>query len=174
MNDYKQVTVPYFYQLDNASGQGYRECLSSSCAMLAAFRGKVRSDDEYNVIRRRYGDSTNIQAQLMALKSLGLRPDFRTDGNADSIRRIISEGRPLATGWLHKGHVTRPSGGGHWTVVIGYTPSYTIHHDPYGEANLVNGGYDNHSQGDNIYYSFKNFIPRWCPDGPNKGWYIAC
>ena len=28
--------VPYFWQLDNASGEGYRECFSSSCAMVAA------------------------------------------------------------------------------------------------------------------------------------------
>ena len=28
------LQVPYFSQRDNASGTGYRECFSSSCAML--------------------------------------------------------------------------------------------------------------------------------------------
>jgi hypothetical protein len=29
------LKVPYEYQLDNKSGTGYRECFSSSCAMVA-------------------------------------------------------------------------------------------------------------------------------------------
>ena len=63
------LAVPYFKQLDNYSGTGWRECFSSSCAMLAAFYGKVKSDDEYNVRRALYGDTTSVTAQLSALKS---------------------------------------------------------------------------------------------------------
>jgi hypothetical protein len=55
------LIVPYFSQRDNASGQGSRECFSSSCAMVAAYYGKVKSDDEYNVIRARFGDTTNAE-----------------------------------------------------------------------------------------------------------------
>jgi GH24 family phage-related lysozyme (muramidase) len=37
------LKVPYEYQNDNASGTGYRECFSSSCAMIAKYYGKVKS-----------------------------------------------------------------------------------------------------------------------------------
>jgi hypothetical protein len=53
----KVLPVPYEYQLDNQSGTGYRECFSSTCAMICRYYGKVKSDDEYNKIRAEYGDS---------------------------------------------------------------------------------------------------------------------
>ena len=40
------LAVAWENQNDNASGTGYRECFSSSCAMLARYWGKVGSDDE--------------------------------------------------------------------------------------------------------------------------------
>ena len=40
------LPVAWENQNDNASGTGYRECFSSSCAMLARYWGKVGSDDE--------------------------------------------------------------------------------------------------------------------------------
>ena len=43
------LKVPYEAQNDNKSGTGYRECFSSSCAMIAKFYGKVKSDDEDEV-----------------------------------------------------------------------------------------------------------------------------
>jgi hypothetical protein len=46
------LPVAWENQNDNASGTGYRECFSSSCAMLARYWGKVSSDDAYNLIRR--------------------------------------------------------------------------------------------------------------------------
>ena len=42
------LLVPYQSQNDNASGEGYRECFSSSMAMIAMYYGKVAIDDEYN------------------------------------------------------------------------------------------------------------------------------
>jgi hypothetical protein len=32
------------------------------------------------------------------------------------------------------------SGGGHWSVVIGFSESHSIHNDPNCEADLVKGG----------------------------------
>ena len=52
----QQVYTPYFSQLDNASGKGYRECFSSAAAMVAAFYRKVETDDEYNYVRQGFGD----------------------------------------------------------------------------------------------------------------------
>ena len=168
------LPVKYEYQNDNASGTGYREGYSSSCAMLAAYHGKVESDDEYNRIRRRFGDTTSTAAQLNTLSSLGLRAQFYTDGTVEALKREIDEGRPVAVGWLHKGPVSAPRGGGHWSVVIGYDSTGFILHDPNGEANLVGGGYANHSKGESVHYSYKNWTPRWCVEGIGTGWYLTC
>lgn len=167
------LSVPYQSQLDNASGKGYRECFSSSAAMLAMFHKKVVGDDAYNAVRAKYGDSTSAQAQLAALRSLGLSADFRTDGSVLDLRREIDAGRPVAVGWLHKGPATAPSGDGHWSVVIGYTDVAWIHNDPNGEAQLGGGGYTNNRNGAGVAYSRKNWEPRWRPGG-SGGWYLTC
>jgi hypothetical protein len=168
------LDVPWQSQLDNASGTGYRECFSSSCAMLAMYWGKVKNDDEYNKIRAKYGDTTDPQAQLSALRSLGLTANYYTTGNKDKIIAEINKGRPLAVGWLHHGTSSNPSGGGHWTAIRGYTDTATIHNDPNGEANLVNGGYTSNTNGRNMTYSDKNWLPRWECDGKSTGWWLQC
>ena len=164
------LNVPYFSQNDNASGEGYRECASSSAAMVAAFWGKVATDDAFNTIRDRFGDTTSIDAQVAALRSLGLDARFRTDGSPAILEQEIRAGRPVMVGWLHKGHVSTPAGGGHWSVVIGFDTLNWIHNDPNGEADLVAGGYVNHSNGRKIRYSRRNWERRWRPDG--NGWMV--
>jgi hypothetical protein len=168
------LDVPYEYQLDNLSGTGYRECFSSTCAMIAKYHGQVDSDDEYNIIRARFGDTTDAQAQVKALRSLGFDARFRTDCSAATLEAEIDAGRPVAVGWLHQGRVTAPTGGGHWTCVIGYTEDTIVHHDPNGEADMINGGYigNSASLGAHVEYSRKNWLRRWEVDGPSTGWAI--
>jgi hypothetical protein len=170
----KILTVPYEYQLNNQSGTGYRECFSSTCAMIAEYYGKVKSDDEYNKIRAKYGDTTNKDAQLAALRSLGLNARFITNGNAALLENEIRNDRPVAVGWLHNGPITRPTGGGHWTCCIGFTSTHFVFNDPNGQADMVSGGYVNHdqSQGKAVKYTRKNWLRRWECDGPNTGWAI--
>jgi hypothetical protein len=167
------LSVKWQSQLDNKSGTGYRECFSSSCAMLAMYWGKVASDDAYNVVRAKYGDTTDAQAQLAALRSLGLKADFFTNGTPAALEREIDAGRPVAVGWLHKGPSSSPTGTGHWSVVIGYTDAAWIQNDPNGEALLVQGGYTNNTKGAGVAYSRKNWNPRWMPGG-SGGWYLIC
>lgn len=167
------LTVKWQSQLDNKSGAGYRECFSSSCAMLAMYWGKVAGDDAYNALRQLYGDTTSAEAQLNTLRHLGLKADFHTDGNPLVLEREIDAGRPVAVGWLHKGGVNTPTGGGHWSVVIGYTDKSWIQNDPNGEARLVSGGYTENTKGAGMVYSRKNWDPRWMPGG-SGGWYLTC
>ena len=164
------LKVPYEAQNDNKSGTGYRECFSSSCAMIAKFYGKVKSDDEYNLIRAKFGDTTDSQAQLGALRSLGLQARFATNCAPGLLELELKSGRPVATGWLHKGPAQSPSGGGHWSVVIGFTAEHWILNDPNGEADLVNGGYVKNTGGAGIKYSKERFNRRWMPDGASTGW----
>lgn len=166
------LKVPYFSQLDNAGGMGWRECFSSSCAMLAAFWGKVRTDDQYIKLRAQYGDTTSSSAQVATLRALGLDAKFITTGTPDLLRAELQAGRPVAVGWLHKGPVSAPSGGGHWSTVIGVEGDRWVQHDTFGEADMVNGDYINHKRGAAIRYSFANFNRRWMPDGPGSGWCV--
>jgi hypothetical protein len=165
------LMVTYFSQRDNASGQGNRECFSSSCAMVAAYYGKVKGDDEYNVIRARFGDTTNADAQVKALQSLGLKASFITDGTEALLQNEIKEGRPVAVGWLHYGPSSAPIGGGHWSVVVGFNSQAYIHNDPFGKANIINGGYLSASGGNNVSYGKTNWLPRWRVNGTG-GWAI--
>jgi hypothetical protein len=171
-----KLNVPWFNQNDNTTGTGYRECFSSSCAMLAFFNGKkVLSDDAYNQIRSKFGDSTDAQAQLRALRSLGLLADFRTDGTPELLRQELRAGRPVAVGWLHRGPVMAPSGGGHWTVITGWKPhpETWVMNDPNGEADLLNGGYTRNRNGANLNYSALNWNRRWMVNGTG-GWMLTC
>ena len=173
MTDSIRLAVSYESQLDNASGQGGRECLSSSCAMLARFWQKVSGDDEYNRLRVRFGDTTSPWAQIQTLQHLGLVSQFGQHGSQVDLVRELRAGRPVAVGWLHKGHVSAPAGGGHWSVAVGIWPQGVLMHDPYGEALLISGGYTSNTNGAYLQYSWKNWIPRWCVDGPRSGWFIT-
>ena len=164
------LLVEYQSQNDNASGTGYRECFSSSMAMIAMYWGKVQNDDEYNRIRSKYGDTTDASAQLAALRSLGLNPSFVTNASLQTLKNEIDNAHPVGVGWLHHGTPSAPSGGGHWSVVIGYDESGVIMNDPNGEADLVNGGYTSNLNGAGLHYSNKNWLPRWSPGGANDGW----
>ena len=166
------LKVPYEYQNDNASGTGYRECFSSSCAMIAKFYGKVKSDDEYNAIRAKYGDTTDSQAQLAALRSLKLQARYVSNCAPGLLEVELRAGRPVAVGWLHQGTAQSPSGGGHWSVLIGFDATHWILNDPNGEADLVNGGYVKNTGGAGIKYSKERFNRRWMPDGAATGWAI--
>jgi len=167
--DAVKLNVPYFSQRDNKSGQGYRECFSSSCAMVAAYFGEVKTDDQYNVTRAKYGDTTEANAQVKALTELGLKAQFLQSGTVAILEREIRASRPVAVGWLHHGTAAAPSGGGHWSVVIGFDKESFLLNDPYGEADVVNGGYVNTS-GAGVRYSRKNWQRRWEVDGPGSGW----
>jgi len=167
------LQVPYELQHDNRSGAGYRECFSSSAAMVARFYGKVANDDAYNAIRQRFGDTTDAIAQVKALNTLGLVAQFRTNATVELLEAELEAGRPVMVGWLHHGPASRPTGGGHWSVVVGVTPKAFIHNDPNGEADLVNGGYVNATGGRSVAYSRQNWLRRWLPDGPSSGWCIT-
>lgn len=163
------LKVPYFSQRDNASGQGDRECFSSSCAMVAAFYGKVKGDDEYNTIRARFGDTTNSSVQAKTLQSLGLKPSFTQKFNLENLKKELDAGRPVAVGWLHHSNYRRPSGSGHWTVAVGYDKDSVIMHDPFGTADLAHGGYTSSGGGKFAKFPTKLWLPRWEVKG-GDGW----
>jgi len=168
------LSVPYFSQRDNLSGTGYRECFSSSCAMVANYwlPEVITTDDQYNDIRSQYGDSTDAQAQVRALRSLGLNADFISNGTIAGLKQQIDEGYPTPVGWLHHGRPDNPTGNGHYAVVIGYDDDGFILNDPYGECNLFIGEYNISKDGSNVHYSYGLWVKRWIVEGDGSGWMV--
>lgn len=167
------LTVPYFRQLDNESGQGARECASSSCAMVAAYWGKVQTDDQYNAIRRRFGDTTSVEAQRRTFEHLGLEVIFTQRATWATVERFLAEGRPVCLPYLHQGPVVKPRGFGHWAVGIGIDSEQVCIHDPMGEPLLISGGFVLGASGRAVRGSRLNFGRRWSPEGMGYGWALT-
>jgi len=169
-----KLVVPYFSQRDNAKDP-MRTCFSSSCAMLLASLDPdaIDGDDEYTNEVFKYGDTTEASAQLDALKHFGVDARFIQNGDWGLIESQLKRGIPVPIGVLHKGSVSSPTGGGHWLVVVGITADKTKLwvHDPFGQMDLVNGGYVS-TDGKYQLYSKKNLGPRWMVEGPGSGWAI--
>jgi hypothetical protein len=125
---------------------------------------------------QRHGDATDASAQVMALQSLGLQARFRMDGCIEHLIEQLERGLPCPVGWLHKGPISAPSGGGHWSLVIGWDPAKRqfLMHDPNGEADLMNGGYVTTSIGSGAAqrYSERNWGRRWMVEDSGTGWWI--
>jgi GH24 family phage-related lysozyme (muramidase) len=177
-----QLAVPYLSQNDSVTGQGSRMCFASTCAMAAAFlgpsslNGAGQLDDQFLALVQRHGDTTDASAQVAALQSLGIQARFRTNGGIDHLIHQLRRGIPCPVGWLHKGPASSPSGGGHWSLVIGWDPAtrQLLMHDPNGEADLVNGGYVNTAigSGQALRYSERNWGRRWQVEGSDSGWWL--
>ena len=150
--------------------------------MAAAFlkpgclAGATQQDDHYLTLVQRHGDTTDAAAQIQTLRTLGIEAEFRNDGRLEQLIAQLRLGAPVPVGWLHHGSVSAPSGGGHWSLAIGWDPATrtVLMHDPNGEADLVNGGYVTTAIGSGRAqrYSAHNWGLRWMVEGPGSGWWL--
>ena len=170
------LQVPFYQQMDSFTDQGRRMCFSSSCAMLleylkpGALKG-ANGDDQYLKRVQQYGDTTDAQAQIKALASYGIKARFVTNASFATLEQQIAKGVPVPCGYLHRGPISKPSGGGHYLVVVGHTPDAVIVHDPFGEADLINGT-TLPKPARFAHYSRKNWDRRWQVEGTATGWAI--
>jgi hypothetical protein len=169
------LAVPYFYQRDSKTGHGERSCFSSSMAMAIEYLDPEAidgDDDTYLNIVFRYGDTVSSDAQIKAARSLGMDCEFRTNLSEKDLIAQLDAGIPVPIGILHKGPVSAPTGGGHYICLIGYNDTHFMVHDPFGELDLVNGGYPKAgpTDGKNQLYSKKNLMKRWLIANDHDGW----
>lgn len=164
---------PFFSQRDNGP-EGWRQCQASSIAMCLAYLKVpgIRDDLDYLRVVNRHGDTTSQAAHAAALQELGVKARFRQNITAGELQAEIKVGLPAAIGVLHHGPASAPTGGGHYIAVYGYDSSAWIVNDPYGELDLVNGGWASQAPGagKGQRYSFRNLNRRWLPDGEASGW----
>jgi len=133
-----------YRQLDSETDQARRMCFSSANAMLVEFLkpGTLRGpngDDQYLRTVQRYGDTTSVPAQLKALAFYGIKARFVDSASPATLEQQINRGIPIPCGYIHRGKLERPTGGGHWLTVIGFTGKELIVHDPLGRPDLQNG-----------------------------------
>lgn len=171
--------VPQYYsQVDSKTAHGSRMCRSSTNAMgIKAINPDAllgsNADDEYLKAVLRYGDTTEASPHVNAAEEFGVRLTNYTNGTLEDLLEALKKG-PVGVGWLHHGPPEAPRGGGHWTLLIGATETHAIMHDPYGEADLVRGGYATiGSGGKDVLYSWKNWLPRWTSPLIGPGWYTT-
>lgn len=169
----------YYPQTDSATGHGDRMCFSSTCAMAIKYlypdslKGS-NADDTYLRTVLKYGDTTQYTSQIKACKDYGVLATFYQNGTKEALLKELKAGYPVAVGVLHKGHVSAPRGGGHWMLLIGDAGDKGVFHDPYGEMDNVNGGYESIGPyGRNIHYTWSNWLKRWEVEGRGSGWFMT-
>lgn len=164
---------PYFYQVDNGP-QGWRQCQSSCIAMCLKYMDVpgINDDVDYLKIVNKYGDTTARYPHTKALEELGVYAKFTQTADEQDVKDQIDKGKPVVAGVLHHGAVSDPTGGGHFVVISGYSSNHWLVQDPYGELDLVNGGWakTGAAAGRNVRYSFKNTDARIFVEGGGSGW----
>ena len=178
------LKVPYYSQRDSATRHAHRMCFSSTCAMLVQFAKPgllkgANGDDQYLANVLKYGDTTNSAAQVQCLRDVYKikTATFRTNLTWADIDAQLDKGKFIPIGVLHHGPASAPSGGGHWLGIKGRVTKngklFYIVNDPYGEMDLVNGGYNTgNTNGSSLLYSKENLDKRWRVKG-TPGWGIV-
>lgn len=172
------LDVPYFTQLDSEVwGQAERSCFSSAMAMALLYMDPegFGGDDDWwlrEVLKR--GDTVSSVAQVQTAHDFGYDVEFRMDGTEQDLLDQLDKGIPIPIGILHKGYVDNPTGGGHYIVLTGYDETHFWVNDPFGDLDLINGGYpwNGRGEGEQLRYSRKNTLKRWLLDGSGAdGWW---
>lgn len=174
-----KVLSPWFHfgQSDNGP-EGWRQCQTSSIAMALRFMNVkgIKDDLDYLKIVNKYGDTTVQETHHRALAELGVKARFELHMTNEMGMAEIDKGFPFVPGFLHHGPVSKPIGGGHYCAVYGYENKKWIPSDPFGELDLVNGGWlkKGITAGANLRYSFENFGKRWrYYDGTRAAWIFS-
>jgi hypothetical protein len=176
-----QRRVVYQPQTDSEiPGMADRMCFSSTMTMFANFyrpgilTGKNADDQYLRMLQAAGGKTKNAADHIAQLARLGIRAAYVQNGTWQLLIDETAKGNVVAVGWYHNGPASRPRRDhGHWSLVSAATATRAIHYDPYGDADLVNGGYLASKDGAGLSYSRKNWGPRWLADGPASGWAIV-
>jgi GH24 family phage-related lysozyme (muramidase) len=184
----KELTaVPQYYSQRDNGAQSDRSCFSATAAMLiklvkpSALQGS-NADLDYLKVVNRFGDTTDPAAQVKALATFGVTARLVKTSSWDLINQQVKRWGGCGLGWIHRGPVAAPDPAcdGHWGFCYGIDATHLTMHDPYLEADLVNGGFVLGRSGQSVRYSRKNFGRRWMVSesprwqyAPGHGWALV-
>lgn len=140
------VGIPRFTQRDSQWIQERdRKCYSSTNAKLVEFLKPgtltgINGDDAYLAkLKSIGGDTIHWAAQQRTLASYGIKAKLVKNASWATVEREIKRGHPVPLGYLHRGPVWAPRGGGHWCLCHGISATHIWISDPWGEPDLVSG-----------------------------------
>lgn len=133
-----KLLVPYYSQRDNDSSEWWRQCNTSTHAMLLNYLkpGSVASDDDYfQRFVKPFGDTTDWGVHTQALEKHGIDSVFRQNLQYSDLIKSLQLGYPVPIGVMHKGSLQNPSGG-HVILIIGYDSKRQVFYanDSWGEG----------------------------------------
>lgn len=158
------LSVPYFYQYDNANEPG-RTCNLTSVAMVARYYGKsVTPDQLYNIAG---GPVFTGPDMVWAARQVGLDGSFSSTASVATIKSHLDAGRPvILQGWF--------TGAGHIIVITGYDASGWIVNDPSGDwERCYMCGYPNRTptNGRGVRYTYAQMaVAATDPGNPSSYW----
>lgn len=180
----EEITLPvnYYYQTDNPSGYGFRECCGTSNAMMLNYllNGYLETEAKLDKLSQpeavylnrlaEYGDTTDHDANTRAIKSFGVDSYWSTSLTLEDYYKSIRNGIPLVLGLDYKG-----PDNGHIVCGVGFnTKAKIVVHDPYGARQgatdyWINNGGDITEAGKFDVYGLGTFEALWFPSG-SLGW----
>lgn len=183
------LPVKQFNQWDSETDEGQRMCASSVHAMALHYlapglitqqmlrdTGYSQLDDFYlkELVEANGGNTNDPDFHQRVLEALGFRVQLVKNASWALIDSQLRDGIPVPMVIAHHGHVSKPDiSRWHWILCRGIVENPQskahIYNDPYGELDVVNGGY-RMGNGASMQYSDRNLTPRWQTDGPNQGW----
>lgn len=121
------VNAPAFNQRDNDTnlfGEGSRQCFLTVIAMLiealkpgtlkkrAKDAGLYEAESAYAKVLNKYGDTTDNQAHVKALKEFGIEAYFSNTASIQDVAHALYNGVPcpIGVGWSDSGHWLLPTG----------------------------------------------------------------
>lgn len=177
------IPVPYQSQIGNSEalfGPDWRQCMmtavseairvvigEAAVANALAKTGHVEWESVYGDILNQYGDTTEPDAHVRALASMGIKAIMRYDGTPEILRALLRKGVPVPAGF-------KWSTDGHYRCIVGFGDDGSfIIDDPYGKYNPAINDYDKIGPyGQHLRFSAEDMRYYWNDLGPNKGWLL--
>ena len=139
-----ELTTKYWSQRDNDE-QPLRTCNSTSNAMyldwLLRVTGRPGLPDDQGYVNNvlRQGDTTEHWVQTEVLRDYGFSTKWMTDEDTPFVDALLEAGIPVVCNILHRGSMSKPTGG-HVILLVGHNGSSYVAHDPFGtlQSNYTN------------------------------------
>jgi len=145
-------------------------CMAMAMKYLDA-RGINTINDYLNVLNK-HGNSSSKDAQLKTIREFGYTATFGMSYDGGDIKNNIKKGLPAVVSLISAGPISSPKGSPHSVVITGYDHDSWLVQDPFGELDLINGGFieRNPVAGKAIKYPFEQFNRRLFAAGGSTGW----
>lgn len=155
------LTTKYWTQRDNNS-QPDRTCNSTTTAMyldwLLRVTGRPGLPDDQGYVNRvlSNGDTIYHEVQTETVREYGFSTKWMTDEDTPFVDELLEAGFPVPVNILHRGSMTKPTGG-HVILLVGKGDSSYVAHDPYG---TLMSNYSN-TNGKHSVIPAQQFKARW-------------